>query len=95
MTGGVVANELFIKRLPVVVFGAALMMFYIAIGFSVQAKHSEMDKLSSEIKELKTVAVATSARRMEMTRRETIERLLKEKNIPLIPLPSQPIVIKK
>lgn len=93
-TGSAVANELFIKRLPVLLFGAGLMMFYIGIGFRVQERHTELDRLNTQIKELRTVAVATTALRMELTRRETIERLLREKSISLIPLPAQPIILK-
>lgn len=94
LTGRAVSNEQFVRRMPILLFAGLLMMVYIAIGFRIQARHNEMDRLNMQIKELRTVAVATSALRTELTRREKIEAMLKERNIPLVKPSTQPIVIK-
>ncbi len=93
MSGKAVADEKFIKRLPVLLFAAIMMMVYIAIGFSSQEKHGLVEKLSMQIQELRTISVATSARRTEMTRRENIVKKLEEHNIQLEMSTQKPINI--
>lgn len=82
-TGGVLSQEEFTRRLPVIVYVVFLMLLYIANGFHIQHKHSELDRISEELKQLKTEAVTSSAVRMTLTRQSEIERLLRERNIPL------------
>lgn len=82
-TGGVLDQDEFTRRLPVIVYIVFLMLLYIANGFHIQHKHSRLDQISDELKQLKTVAVTSSAVRMTNTRQSEIERLLREHNIPL------------
>lgn len=82
-TGSVLSQDEFTRRLPVLVYIVFLMLLYIANGFHIQHKHSELDRITDELKQLKTEAVTTSAVRMTLTRQSEIERLLKERNIPL------------
>lgn len=53
-----------------------------------------MNELALQIKELRTVAVATSALRTEMTRREKIEEMLLKNNLSLVKPTTQPIILK-
>ena len=94
ISGKAVANDNFIKRLPVLLWGAMMMMIYIAIGFSSQAKHSQVEKLSMQIQELRTISVATSALRTEITRRANIVEQLQTYNINLEIPKQKPILIK-
>ena len=94
LSGQAVADEKFIKRLPVLLFAAMIMMIYIAIGFSSQEKHGKVEKLSMQIQELRTISVATSARRTEITRRDNIIKKLSEHNIELEMPKQKPITIK-
>lgn len=82
-TGGVLSQDEFTRRLPVLVYVVFLMLLYIANGFHIQHKHSELDRITDELKQLKTQAVTSSAVRMTLTRQSEIERLLRERNIPL------------
>lgn len=82
-TGGVLSQDEFTRRLPVIVYIVFLMLLYIANGFHIQHKHSELDRIADELKQLKTEAVTSSAVRMTLTRQSEIERLLRERNIPL------------
>ena len=82
-TGSVLTQEEFTRRLPVIVYIVLLMLLYIANGFHVQHKHSELDRLTDELKQLKTEAVTSSAVRMTITRQSEVERLLEERNMPL------------
>lgn len=83
-TGGVLSNDEFTRRLPVIVYIVFLMLLYIANGFHIQHKHNELDRIADELKQLKTRAVTSSAVRMTLTRQSEIERLLREHRIPLI-----------
>lgn len=83
-TGGVLSQDEFTRRLPVIVYGVFLMLLYIANGFHLQHKHSELDRIADELKQLKTEAVTSSAVRMTLTRQSEIERLLRERGIPLV-----------
>lgn len=83
-TGGVLSQDEFTRRLPVIVYVVFLMLLYIANGFRIQHKHSELDRIADELKQLKTEAVTSSAVRMTSTRQSEIERLLREYGIPLV-----------
>lgn len=94
-TGGILSQGQFTKRLPVIIYIVFLMLLYITNGFHLQRKHSQVDRMNEEIKQLKTVAVTTSVVRMTATRQHEIERLLKEMNIPLVIEETPPRVIEK
>lgn len=83
-TGSVLSHDEFTRRLPVLVYIVFLMLLYIANGFHIQHKHGELDRISDELKQLKTEAVTSSAVRMTLTRQSEIERLLEERGIPLV-----------
>lgn len=83
-TGGILTQEEFTRRLPVIVYIVFLMLLYIANGFHIQHKHNELDRIAEELKQLKTRAVTSSAVRMTLTRQSEIERLLREHRIPLV-----------
>lgn len=88
------ANEKFLHRLPILIFVALLTMVYIGLGFRVQQRHMDLDKLNAQIKELRTISVATTSLRTATTRRENIDTLLVKYNIPLIDNPNAPFVLK-
>lgn len=83
-TGSILSRDEFTRRLPVIVYIVFLMLLYIANGFHIQHKHNELDRISEELKHLKTRAVTSSAVRMTLTRQSEIERLLREHRIPLL-----------
>lgn len=93
-TGGVLSQDEFTRRLPVLVYVVFLMLLYIANGFHIQHKHSELDRITDELKQLKTQAVTSSAVRMTLTRQSEIERLLRERNIALSPDGAPPHIIE-
>lgn len=95
LSGGVLQDEKFIRRLPVVAFAGVLMLVYMAIGFAVQRRHNYLEKLSSEITQLRTISVTTSAVRQQLTRQQNIEQLLKEHGIELEYNATPPLVISK
>lgn len=94
-SGGILSQERFTRRLPVVVYIVFLMLLYIANGFRMQQKHARLDEINGELKRLKTISVTTAATRMTLTRQSEIERLLKERNIPLFISPTPPKVIDR
>lgn len=95
LSGSVLQDEKFIRRLPVVAFAGVLMLVYMAIGFAVQRRHNYLEKLSSEITQLRTISVTTSAVRQQLTRQQNIEQLLKERGVELQYNATPPLVISK
>lgn len=93
-TGNVVSNESFIRRIPVLVYVCILMLLYMANGFRIQRLYNEVDKLSSSIKELRTVSFTTAAVRMQNSRQTEVEKRLQEKGIELIYNTEPPKLIK-
>ncbi len=89
-TGSVLTNKKLVHRMPIFVVVAIIMLVYIAIGFTVQRRHTELDNLNDEITRLRTVSVTTSAHRQKVTRRREIDALLVKFNIPLRQLPTPP-----
>lgn len=82
-TGNVVANEGFIRRIPLLVYICVLMLLYMANGFRVQKRHTRADYLTTRIKELRTISYTTSAIKMSQSRQTEIEKRLKEMGIEL------------
>ena len=95
ISGNILANEGFIRRLPVLAFIGLLMLLYMANGFSVQKKHNKVDELTEQIKELRTISITTAEKRMSLTRQTEVEKLLRQKNIPLIHSQTSPKIIKR
>lgn len=83
VSGTVLTNDNFIRRLPVLAYIGLLMLLYMAIGFEVQQKHNKISKLTEEIKELRTISVTTSSLRMSATRQSAVEKKIKELGIAL------------
>lgn len=83
-TGGILSREEFTRRLPVLVYVVFLMLLYIANGFHTQRKHGRLERVTDQIMRLKTISVTTSAVRMTATRQSEIQRLLHERNVPLV-----------
>ncbi len=82
-TGSVLSDSKVMRRLPVFAFIGLLMLVYMAIGFNIHKRHSELDELKDELTLLRTISVTTSATRQEMTQRSNIKKLLKKHNIDL------------
>ena len=95
ISGNVLANEGFIRRLPVLAFIGLLMLLYMANGFSVQKKHNRVDELTEQIKELRTISITTAEQRMSSTRQTEIEKLLRQKRVPLLHNEESPRIIKR
>lgn len=93
-TGNVVANESFIRRIPVLVYICILMLLYMANGFRIQRRYNEVDQLTSSIKELRTVSFTTAAVRMQNSRQSEVEKRLQEQGLQLIYNTEPPKLIK-
>lgn len=93
ISGSVLSSRVFVRRLPIVGFVCVLMIFYIALGFMVQKRQNELDKLTDEITRLRTISVTTSAMRQQMARHSNVERLLEEKSINMRVNPIPPRII--
>lgn len=82
-SGSILSNERFFRRLPIIGFGCLLMLFYMAIGFTVQRRHNYLDQLGEKITELRTISITTSAVRQQLTRQSNIELIMERHGISL------------
>lgn len=94
ISGKILTNEAFIRRLPVLAYVGLLTMLYMANNFSIQHKYSRMNELTIEIKKLRTISVTTSAVRMAKSRQSEVIKLLQERNIPIENKGETPRIIK-
>lgn len=84
LSGGILQDEKFVRRLPIFAFGGLCMLVYMAIGFAVQRRYNYLEQLTAEIAELRTVSITTAAVRGEVTRQQHIEELLQARGIALV-----------
>lgn len=94
ISGKILANEDFIRRLPVLAYVGLLAMLYMANNFSVQNKYDRMNRLTAEIKTLRTISVTTSEQRMVRSRQSEVEKMLVQYGIPLQRNTELPTVIE-
>lgn len=83
LSGSILQDEKFVRRLPIFAFVGVCMLVYMAIGFAVQKRYNYIENLTDEISRLRTISVTTAALRSEATRIANIEKLLQEKGIKL------------
>lgn len=83
ISGKVFANEDFIHRLPIIAYVGLLMMIYMGNHFSIQAKYEYMDKLTTQIKTLRTISVTASEQRMARSQQSEVEKQLERFKIDL------------
>lgn len=84
LSGGILQDEQFVRRLPIFAFGGLCMLVYMAIGFAVQRRYNYLERLTGEIAQLRTVSITTAAVRGEVTRQQHIEELLRARGIELL-----------
>lgn len=83
LSGSILQDAKFVRRLPVFAFIGVCMLVYMAIGFAVQKRYNYLDNLTDEISRLRTISVTTAALRSEATRVTNIEKLLEERGVKL------------
>lgn len=83
VSGKVLSNDSFIRRLPVLAYVGLMMMFYMANTFSIQAKYDKLSRLTIEIKTLRTISVTASEQRMVRSRQSEVEKELTRYGIAL------------
>lgn len=93
LSGGILQDEKFVRRLPILAFAGLCMLVYMAIGFAVQKRYNYLEHLSDEISRLRTVSITTAAMRGEVTRQQNIEKALTEQGIQLENSTTAPVLI--
>ncbi len=83
-----------ITYMPAILVLAVLVVISISIGFRTQQLHSKIGLLGEQIKELRTISVATTTVRMRLTRRDIIEEQLARYGIDLHSMDTQPIILE-
>jgi hypothetical protein len=87
MSGGFLTSELTLKYLPFLLYIAFLGLCYIANGYYAQSRDRELDKLNSEIKELRSQYVIAKAKLMFLSKESEVVKSAAPMGIkePLIP----------
>lgn len=83
LSGGILQDEKFVRRLPILAFTGLCMLVYMAIGFAVQKRYNYLERLTDQIAQLRTVSITTAAMRGQVTRQQNIELLLTKHGIAL------------
>ena len=81
--------------IPYVLFIAVLMFLYIANGYHIQKLHRRHDRISEQIKELRSRSLTLSSIRMTATRQSEIIKELEARGIPLQESLTPPKIIDK
>lgn len=95
LSGNILTRAEVRRQYPYIFFMALLMLLYIANGYHIQKLHRRHDKLSEQIKELRSRSLTISSIRMTATRQSEIIKELDARGIPLRESLSPPKVIEK
>ena len=95
LSGNILTRAEVRRRYPYIFFMALLMLLYIANGYHIQKLHRRHDKLTAQLKELRSRSLTLSSIRMTATRQSEIVRELQERGIPLHESLVPPQVIDK
>ena len=81
---GSILTRVEVRRMyPYVLFVVVLMFLYIANGYHIQKLHRRHDRLTEQVKELRSRSLTISSIRMTQTRQSEIIKQLEERGIPL------------
>lgn len=95
LSGNILTRAEVRRQYPYIFFMAVLMLLYIANGYHIQKLHRQHDKLTEQIKELRSRSLTISSIRMTATRQSEIIKELDARGIPLRESLSPPKVIEK
>lgn len=93
---GSILTRVEVRRMyPYVLFIVVLMFLYIANGYHIQKLHRRHDRLTEQVKELRSRSLTLSSIRMTQTRQSEIIKQLEERGIPLEESLTPPKIIDK
>lgn len=95
LSGNILTRAEVRRQYPYIFFMALLMLLYIANGYHIQKLHRRHDKLTEQIKELRSRSLTLSSIRMTATRQSSIIQELNARNIPLHESLTPPKVIEQ
>jgi hypothetical protein len=93
MSGRFLISETTLKYLPFVMFLAFLSLLYIANGYYAQAKDRELDKLNSELGELRTQYVIAKSKLMYLSKESEVAKAASDMGIKEALVPPDKIVV--
>ena len=95
LSGNILTRAEVRRMYPYVLFIAVLMFLYIANGYHIQKLHRRHDRISEQIKELRSRSLTLSSIRMTATRQSEIMKELEARGIPLQESLTPPKIIDK
>lgn len=95
LSGNILTRAEVRRMYPYVLFIAVLMFLYIANGYHIQKLHRRHDRISEQIKELRSRSLTLSSIRMTATRQSEIIKELEARGIPLQESLTPPKIIDK
>ena len=95
LSGSILTGVEVRRMYPYVLFIVVLMFLYIANGYHIQKLHRRHDRLTEQVKELRSRSLTLSSIRMTQTRQSEIIKQLEERGIPLEESLTPPKIIDK
>lgn len=97
LSGNFLAGENVVRNLPFMFFLALLALLYIANGYVAEGSVRDINKLSNEMKELRSEYITTQSELMYTTKQSELIKILNHKEMGLIESfePPKKIVITK
>jgi len=93
VSGNFLTSEFSLSYLPFVMFLALLSLLYIANGYYAQAKDRELDKLNSELGELRTQYVIAKSKLMYLSKESEVAKAATSVGIKEALIPPDKIVV--
>jgi len=81
VNGNVFTREAVVRSMPFLLFLALLALIYISNGFLTEGGVREINKLNSEIKELRSEYITTKSDLMHHSKQSELVELIKEKEL--------------
>ncbi len=95
LSGNILSKAEVRKQYPYIAFMALLTFIYITNIFNNQKLYRRQDRLTTQVKELRSKSLTLSSIRMSSTRQSAILKELRERGIPLRESLSPPTVVEK
>lgn len=83
LSGSILTRAEVRRQYPYIFFMALLMFLYIANGYHIQKLHRRQERITGQIKELRSKSMTLSSMRMSATRQSAIIEELERREIPL------------
>lgn len=94
LNGEIFTRSFISNQLRFILFATFLAFCYIANHYKVESQLTELSKINSELKELRSMSVTTSSELMHISKQSQVLKRIKESGLDLEPLSEPPRILK-